>query len=351
MTVAVFIKIFAAANFIKKYKDRLSINFNNIQKVAVNHIKKINKHIPLATIFKLLQLDAKTYYRWRSNATCKVAAIGQCIIKHPTQLLAKEVEQIKQYTTDIKYLHWSLASVYHQMKRDGFANYYITTFYKYCKALKIQRLIPKHRRKNKHTGIRAELPLQLLHIDVTIFKCMDNTKAYIYVIKDNCSKAILHCTAQLTLKAEYTIQALQQVYEQYKNILPHTVQLMTDNGSENSSIKNWITNGNLTTQLQHIIAQIDTHFSNSMVEAGNRSLKYYGLYKQDIANFTTLQKILPLIHYDHLHKPLNDLDGLTPHEKLHNLPYPEKPTHTKTINRDARINQNKQLQCCNGLTF
>jgi hypothetical protein len=84
---------------------------------------------------------------------------------------------------------------------------------------------------------------------------------------------------------------------------------------------------------------------------GYLNLKYYGLYKQPVANFEALQKILPIIHYDHLHKPLHDLDGYTPYEKLHNLPYPTKPTNTTTINRQGRISQNKQLKCCNGFTF
>jgi hypothetical protein len=65
-----------------------------------------------------------------------------------------------------------------------------------------------------------------------------------------------------------------------------------------------------------------------MVEAGNRSLKYYGLYKQEIAIFTVLQKILPVIQYDHLHKPLHTLMGL--HHMKNYITYltqQNQPTH------------------------
>lgn len=348
--VKLLLKIIAIRNFIATYQQRLKNNLSQIQKTVVSNIQKLNMLLRLSTIFKLLQFDPKTYFRWRSHTACKLSAIGACIIKHPAQLLSREVQQIKQYTAAPQYFHWSLASIYHQMKRDGFIQYHINTFYNYCRALKIQHLVPKHRRKNNQTGIRATAPLQLLHIDVTVFKCLNHTKAYIYVIKDNFSKAILHCSAHMTLKAQHTIQALQQVCQQYKTsfIALHT-KLMTDNGSENLTIKNWITQHGL--QFQHIFAQIDTHFSNSMVEAAHRMLKYYGLYKHNIPDFNALQKILPQLHHQQLHKPLHNLNGRTPYEVLHNIPYPAKSTNTKTITSQIRIKENKRLKCCNGYTF
>lgn len=349
-TIRVLLQVIAFTRFIKTYHERLKVNLQNIQQVAVWHIKKINTHLPLHTIFKLLHIDPSTYYQWRNRVACKYSAINQCTTKHPSQLLPKEVQQIKNYTDDERYTYWSLASLYHLMKRDGKANYYLTTFYKYCKALKVQRLLPKHRRKNKTTGIRAEHPLQLLHIDVTIFTCLNRTKAYIYVIKDNCSKAILHSSAHLALKAEYTLQALSQVYEQYKHLLPQNVMLMTDGGSENRGIKTWILEHNLNSYLQHIVAQIDTHFSNSMVEAANRSIKYHGLYRKIITDFAALQKELPIIQGDHFHKPLHDLGGRTPYEVLHQIPYPKIPSQN-IITRQNRIAQNKLQLCCSGFSF
>jgi len=88
-----------------------------------------------------------------------------------------------------------------------------------------------------------------------------------------------------------------------------------------------------------------------MGEAANKCLKYAGLYLQPIPDFGTLQKILPDIHHDHLHKPLHDLDGRTPYEVLHNIPYPEKPDNNTLITAQERIKQNKQILCCKGYSF
>jgi len=71
-----------------------------------------------------------------------------------------------------------------------------------------------------------------------------------------------------------------------------------------------------------------------MVEAANKSLKYAG-HLQPIPDLGTLQKILPDIHHDHLH----NLDGRTPYEVLHNIPYPKKPDNKTVITAQERINK------------
>ena len=50
-------------------------------------------------------------------------------------------------------------------------------------------------RKNHTIGIRTDKPLKLLHVDVTKFTCKNGAKAFIYVVKDNFSKAILYAKA------------------------------------------------------------------------------------------------------------------------------------------------------------
>lgn len=65
--------------------------------------------------------------------------------------------------------------MYHQIKRDGAAYLSIATFYKYVALLKLQRIQAKLRRKNHAIGIRAEKPLQILHVDIMIQRLQDNT--------------------------------------------------------------------------------------------------------------------------------------------------------------------------------
>ena len=88
-------------------------------------------------------------------------------------------------------INWSSLSIYYQALRDKTVFMGIGTWYKYANRLDIKRKFFRIKRK-KVIGIRASRPLQILHMDVTIFKPLDNTKVYIYFIVDNFSRAILN---------------------------------------------------------------------------------------------------------------------------------------------------------------
>jgi putative transposase len=104
---------------------------------------------------------------------------NRCItcIKHPNQLLQKQVTVIKEYTSKAEYLHWPLSSVFYQILRDGATYFSKSTFYKYVRLLNIKRHKPVCRRTNHKKGIRALKCLELLHADITEFKTADNKKA------------------------------------------------------------------------------------------------------------------------------------------------------------------------------
>jgi putative transposase len=273
-----------------------------------------------------------------------LSVLNLCIIKHPAQLLKSEVEHIKNYFSDTMLLRWPSISIYHQMRRDGLANYCRNTFYKYVRLLQLQNILPPNRHKNQTTDIRAAAPLQLLHIDVTQYRVANGVKAYIYVVKDNFSKAILQAKAFTELRASHTIDCLKQVYETYLQQLTHAVDIMSDGGIENSTIVNWLRSfEGVGCYIRHIIAQVDVVHSNSMVEAANYMLKYYGLYQMSIGSFEHLQTAIETVITDYIHRPNNTLNGLTPMEVL------EGKTVvfiTPVITKEQRITQNKQQKCC-----
>lgn len=68
-------------------------------------------------------------------------------------------------------------------------------------------------------------------------------------------------------------------------------KLITDGGAENyGPITIWANAAQHPT-IQHLIAQQDIVFSNSMIEAANKQLKYRFLYHQQIQNGMHLQNI------------------------------------------------------------
>ncbi|WMJ71872.1 hypothetical protein RCC89_01605 [Cytophagaceae bacterium ABcell3] len=87
-----------------------------------------------------------------------------------------------------------------------------------------------------------------------------------------------------------------------------TTTVMTDDGTENT---------HLNTEAAHIIAQKDVFFSNSMVEAVNKHLKYQYIFPK--GEIESLEKLIFLLQNsidDYNSKPHGALFGLTPLEVM-----------------------------------
>jgi putative transposase len=263
-------------------------------------------------------------------------------------LLLKEVAVIKQYCTDTRFLHWPLSSVYEMIKREAAAYFNISTFYKYVNLLNLKRSGPAHRRKHHNTGIRASASLQIIHSDVTIFRTADNNKNYIHLIQDNFSRAILQPAVQQNCTAQTTFENLKIVYKKY--LQPAGIencQLISDDGSENyGPVKGFIESSKYPS-VQHLIAQRDIEFSNSMIEAANKQLKYRFLYHHHIADYDSLVKYVEQSVNDYNNRPHHVLHGLTPLEVLQGqIPNPHVYA-TKILQAKAnRLTENKKIKCC-----
>jgi len=88
--------------------------------------------------------------------------------------------------------------------------------------------------------------------------------------------------------------------------------------------------------------------SNSMVEAVNKHLKYYYLFKKDLKDFNETFLYLEKSIEDYNHKPHGKLFGLTPLEVL-NGKVPARNLFRNQIKLASRlrVQQNMEMQCCN----
>lgn len=182
-------------------------------------------------------------------------------------------------------------------------------------------------------------------MDVTVFRPLDNTRIYIYLIVDNFSRCILGWKASLELKCGISLENLKDACLKH-NLFGSRVDLIVDGGSENncSIFNNYIELNK--DSLKKLVAQKDILFSNSMVEAANKSLKYGYLFKKDLFNFDDTVKYLDYAIKDHSNKPHGALFGLTPLEVL-NGAIPDKYRFKNDIAnaRSFRIEENRKGDC------
>jgi hypothetical protein len=327
---------------------RIKVNAFQINDVLLNTIDKMKSALGLAMILKGIDLSYSGYIRLRNKVACQLSMLPFCRAKHSGQLLSKEVDIIKKYCAEERFIHWPLASVFHQIIRDKAAFFSLHTFYKYTSLLNIRRPFANHRRKNHTRGIRTERPLQIFHADSTIFRTADGQKNYIHLIQDNHSRAILGFKVSRECSAKNMFEILSEVADKY--LKPSDRQsciLLTDDGSENAGeVTSFIARSENPT-IRHLIAQRDISFSNSMIEAANKQLKYRFLYHKQIYDFFALLNYIVEAIEDYNNRPHDVLNGLTPLEVLDGMRFDPKPYRQQiAAAKVTRTTQNKKTRCC-----
>jgi len=326
-------------------------NLRNKKRVLFEAKDEIVKTIDLAKnvvgikkACRIFQITYSKYNSWKNK--CKNSVIGLCRKVNLMQLAFAEVETVKKYCINKSLLNWSLSSVYYKMIRDKAAYMSLNCFYKYAKLLNLSRIYPKNRRKKHSIGIRAEKAKEILHADLTIFRPMNNVKVYIYVLADNFSRYILSITASLEYSAKIAFQNLKSGFEKYNLInIDKKVDLIVDDGSENKAeVDRYIENVNI----RKLIAQKDILFSNSMVEAVNKSIKYDFLFHKELLDFEQTKSYLQTVVEEYNNKPYHPLKGLTPKEVFEGK-LPDKNMFKKEIveAKRQRIEENRKNLCQN----
>ncbi len=344
------LRVIAIKRFVEINPSKINASRIEWKKVVVNNLQKVTRIIGVSQTLRYLNFNFQYYAKLKRKIACASSSVGLCRIKHPTQLLQREIATIKKYCEEVAYQFWSISAIYHQMIKDGVCHMNLSTFYKYASLLNLKRSKIYTRRKNHTEGIRAIAPLEILHADLTEFKTEDNQKAYIYLVQDNFSRAILSHQVSKERRANHTFENLAKVKAEY--LLPSKVNeciLLTDDGSENyGEAKKWIEeNGH--PKINHFIAQVDVQYSNSMIEAANKQLKYRFLYCQKISGYPQLEQYVCKAVLDFNNRPHHVLHGLSPMEVLNGKRY-DVNIGKKLIQlaKQNRINKNQKLKCCFG---
>ncbi|HEX7458398.1 MAG TPA: integrase core domain-containing protein, partial [Ginsengibacter sp.] len=101
--------------------------------------------------------------------------------------------------------------------------------------------------------------------------------------------------------------------------------------------------------VNHLIAQTDVQYSNSMIEAANKQLKYRFLYHHKISDFSKLEDYLKKAIHDFNNRPHGVLNGLTPIEVLEGKTFnQESLNNLVSLAKQIRIKENQQMNCCGG---
>jgi len=290
----------------------------NRKELVINTIETIKDIVPIDTALKIFNISRSTFENYKSIIIhkCEPSYFHWCTQRFPNQLLPKEITTIKNYMENNNYKHWAKASIYLIALRDRNLYCCMSTFYKYCRLLGFKNK-PRRKKSDDYNPVKTSKPNELWCADVTIFKTADNVKHYIHFLIDHYSKMILGYDIKKSPSATVIRTLIQNASIKYR---PDKLLFLTDGGSENvnSTVSGFINSTNIP--IKHIIAQKDVVFSNSMIEALNKTIKHQFLYTYQITTKKQLETILKeTVSIYNTIRPQMSLSGNTPLETFNGM--------------------------------
>ena len=194
-------------------------------------------------------------------------------------------------------------------------------------------------------GIRATKPGELLHIDVTIIKLLDGTRAYLHAAIDNFSRRILAWKLAARLEPGTTCQVLTTAADQLPE-LDGPATVYADSGIENvnGEVDDLLDLG----KLRRVLAQVQVSFSSSMIESWWRSLKSKWIYINQVDSFAALERLSSFYVGEHnTTMPHAAFHGQTPDEVYFGRgdEVPDQLAEARRLARQTRLETNRNLSC------
>ncbi|MBU0927383.1 MAG: DDE-type integrase/transposase/recombinase [Spirochaetes bacterium] len=264
-------------------------------------------------ILAILGLSRSRFSSWaKRDADCRSSPLSLCRRSYPNQLTAKEFKTIKTEFSDPVFAHWPLSSIAWGLIHSGRLSANVATILRYAKLLGLGGLHGVSKKSRKRGSVDARRLNQAWHLDVTVVTTSNNLKAYVQILLDSFSRRIIAWEASANVSGIRTTELLRTAFSRLAEAPMECVSLIVDGGSENNNrhVEAYLA----TVPVKKLIARVDVSFSNSMIEAVNKILKYRYLFRKPIPDLEHLHVAVESAIMDYNSRPHYALRGLTPDE-------------------------------------
>ena len=303
-----------------------------------------SRTLQLPVILRVLRLSSRRYHSWRNaEKDCCLEDVTSCPRTTPHQLTPAETRVIKEMATSKEYRHGPTGTlaILAQRLEKVFAS--AATWYRLIRVHGLRRPRKRVHPAKPTIGIRASKPNEIWHVDTTIIRLLDGTRAYLHGVIDNFSRRILawkvSSTFDPTATAEILLTASRGLSEEKPNLL-------VDGGVENfnSAVDELVDSG----ILKRVLPQTEISYSNSLIESWWRILKNQWLYLNTLDSVNAVESLVEFYVAEHnTHLPHSAFRGQTPDEIYFgtNEDIPERLKENRATARSARLSWNQQAIC------
>jgi putative transposase len=253
-------------------------------------VDRARDYVPLRSVLRFLRLSPSRFHAWhRRQRVCTLDDRSSCPRTSPSRLTPFEIRAIEDMVTSPDYRHVPTGTLAVLAQRLGKVWASPSTWYRLVRQNGWRRpRLRVHPAKPK-IGLRTTRPNEMWHIDTTVIRLLDGTRAYLHAVIDNFSRRILAWRVAETFAPVNSVAVL---VEASRGATPSvtTPVVLADAGVENvnAHVDDLITTG----VLRRVLAFTELKFSNSMIEAWWRALKHQWLFLHSLDSVTTVRRLV-----------------------------------------------------------
>ena len=301
--------------------------------------------IPLRALLRFVSLSPSGFHAWRRQDACALADQSSCPRTSPHRLTPSEVRVIEDMVTAPEFRHVPTGTLAVLAQRLGRVWASPSTWDHLVRKYGWRRpRLRVHPAKPK-SGLRTTRADEMWHIDTTVIRLLDGTRAYLHAVIDNFSRRILAWRVADTFAPGTSVAVLLEARRGAMSS-DTTPVVLADAGVENvnAQVDELITTG----ILRRVLAITELQFSNSMIEAWWRSLKHQWLFLNSLDSVTTVRRLVEFYVHEHNRAlPHSAFRGQTPDEMYFGTgdAVPADLTSRAAAARQRRVDANRSASC------
>jgi putative transposase len=306
-------------------------------------IERSTSVLSLRVVLRMLQLSASRYHAWQRQGPCGLDDVASCPRSLPHRLTQAEVETIQGFVTSEEYRHVPTGTLALLAQRLGKVFASPATWYRLVRLHQWRRPRRRVHPSPGKVGIRASAPNEIWHVDTTLLRLLDGTRAYLHAVIDNFSRRILAWNVSATFDPSTTAKLLLVASQRLVDQRP---TVLADGGIENfnPAVDELVDSG----MLKRLLAMTEITFSNSLIESWWRALKHQWLYLNTLDTLSTLKKLVAFYVEEHnVRLPHSAFRGQTPDEMYFGTggPIPDQLEAGRRAARQSRLAVNRAMSC------
>ena len=309
---------------------------------AVDRSREI---LSLSSALHLLGLSSTRHHSWKREERCELDDASSCPRTFPHQLTRDEVATVKDMATSDKYRHVPTGTLALLAQRLGTVFASSSTWYRLVRLYRWRRPRRRVHPPKPKTAIRAAKPDKIWHVDTSVIRLLDGTRAYLYTVIDNFSRKSLAWRVSERFHPSNAVAILAEASQRTTGAeAPPT--LLADQGVEN--VNSRVDDLIASVVLRRVLAQTEIAYSNALIESCWRTIKHQWLYLNTLDTVASVRRLISYYVNEHNTRlPHSAFQGQTPDEAYFETgaAIPDELAAKRKSARAIRLEKNRAATC------